>query len=361
VTLTLLCPGALANPVEPERVLAQVSFINRVLRQIALLPLSVDARPAAGLSESPGGVSNLRETPEESWLRQHFKVPQNFRLGAFAAQGASGLTQARLVVRPVNLHIGLDHLVLSAPSELQLNADESADLMNSANDWLLQEGVRFQALSTDLWDAVLANDSPQTLTQLDAASSRMATGRNIDAWMVQGPEARTWRRLCNEVQMLWHTHPVNQRREARGAMVVNGLWLEGGFGPLPATQYDQLIATDPAWQGLARAAGLSADQLVSTQLQGIEKRLADAASQRRVLAISEDWHRALLSGNAEQWLAAWSSLDQLLAATAARVGLSQIQLICTGQHSCWQLSLSAQARWIPPLRASLSACFEERA
>jgi hypothetical protein len=361
VTLTLLCPGALANPVEPERVLARVPFIHRALRRLVLLPLNVDAQPAAGLSENPGGVSNPRETPEESWLRQQFKIPQRFRLGAFAAQGASGVTQARLVVRPVHLHIGLDHLVLSAPSELQLSADESADLMNSANDWLLQEGVRFEALSADLWNTVLADDSAQTLTQLDAASSRMATGRNIDAWMVQGPKARTWRRLCNEVQMLWHTHPVNQRREARGAMVINGLWLEGGFGPLPPTQYDQLIATDPAWQGLARAAGLGADQLVSANLQDVEKRLADTDPHRRVLAISDDWHRSLLSGDAAQWLAAWSSLDQLLAAMAARVGVSQIQLICTGQRSCWQLRLSAQARWIPPLRASLRACLEERA
>ena len=144
-------------------------------------------------------------------------------------------------------------------------------------------------------------------------------------------------------------------------MVVNGLWLEGGFGPLPPAPFDQLIATDPAWLGLARAAGLSADQLVSANLQDVDKRLADTASHHKVLAISEDWHRALLSGNAEQWLAAWSCLDQLLAATAARVGLSQIQLICTGQRSCWHLSLSAQARWIRPLRAALSACFEERA
>src|SRR6185295_12749511 len=35
------------------------------------------------------------------------------------------------------------------------------------------------------------------------------------------------RRLQNEVQMLLYTHPLNDRREARGALPLNSFWLSG--------------------------------------------------------------------------------------------------------------------------------------
>src|SRR5690606_4093503 len=45
------------------------------------------------------------------------------------------------------------------------------------------------------------------------------------------PEGRPWRRLVNELQMLWFDHPVNQAREARGLRPVNSVWLYGGGRP----------------------------------------------------------------------------------------------------------------------------------
>ena len=55
-----------------------------------------------------------------------------------------------------------------------------------------------------------------------------ACGHNIDVWSPNGGSARDWRRLQNEVQMLWHQHPLNDAREQNNHPRINGLWLWGG-------------------------------------------------------------------------------------------------------------------------------------
>ena len=52
-------------------------------------------------------------------------------------------------------------------------------------------------------------------------------GRNVDRWLPEGRPARLLRRLQNEVQMLLYSHPLNDAREAQGALPVNSFWLSG--------------------------------------------------------------------------------------------------------------------------------------
>ena len=42
--------------------------------------------------------------------------------------------------------------------------------------------------------------------------------------MPAGPAAIRFRKLQNEIQMLWHEHPANQAREAAGQLPVNAFW-----------------------------------------------------------------------------------------------------------------------------------------
>ena len=39
--------------------------------------------------------------------------------------------------------------------------------------------------------------------------------------------AKLWRKLQNEIQMLWHIDPVNEERELRGLPRINSLWISG--------------------------------------------------------------------------------------------------------------------------------------
>ena len=39
--------------------------------------------------------------------------------------------------------------------------------------------------------------------------------------------AKAWRKLQNEIQMLWHIDSVNEIREQRGALTINSIWISG--------------------------------------------------------------------------------------------------------------------------------------
>ena len=54
-------------------------------------------------------------------------------------------------------------------------------------------------------------------------------GRNVDRWLgeTRSPIGRRIRRLQSEAQLVFHAHPVNEAREARGEPVVNSFWLSG--------------------------------------------------------------------------------------------------------------------------------------
>ncbi|MFS8063897.1 MAG: phosphoglycerate mutase [Luteimonas sp.] len=72
-------------------------------------------------------------------------------------------------------------------------------------------------------------------------------------------EARRWRALANEAQVVLHNHPWNARRAAAGKPTVNALWF---WGPsvLPdhvTTRLSRLQSNDPLARGLAKAAGIA--------------------------------------------------------------------------------------------------------
>lgn len=72
-------------------------------------------------------------------------------------------------------------------------------------------------------------------------------------------EARRWRTLANEVQVVLHNNPWNMRRAAAGKPPVNALWFWGA-GVLPdhvATRHSDLQSGDPLVNALARAAGVA--------------------------------------------------------------------------------------------------------
>lgn len=136
------------------------------------------------------------------------------------------------LVTPVHWHVGREHISLADPQELDLPEAESRALFDAVRP-LFEEDGEGGLLS---WGAAarwyLAHER---LEGLACASIDRVIGRNVDLWLrgdAQDSEAQTqrlrWvRRLQNEVQMLLHSHPVNEAREARGALPVNSFWLSG--------------------------------------------------------------------------------------------------------------------------------------
>lgn len=130
------------------------------------------------------------------------------------------------VLQPAHFHVARDHLVLTDLRQLALDETESRTLFDAALPLFQELGHDLRYGDARRW--FLRADDWQGLrtTTPDAA-----TGHNIDVWLPSGERARDWRKLHNEVQMLWHMHPLNDEREMRGEARVNALWLWGGASP----------------------------------------------------------------------------------------------------------------------------------
>jgi hypothetical protein len=126
------------------------------------------------------------------------------------------------LLTPVHWQVGAEAIHLADPAELHLSEADSRTLLELLRPWFEGEGF------TVAWGAPLRwYVAHPSLATLSAASLDRVLGRNVDRWLPGEPEARLIRRLQNEAQMLLHTHPINQAREARGVSTVNSFWLSG--------------------------------------------------------------------------------------------------------------------------------------
>ena len=153
----------------------------------------------------------------------------------------AGQTWAR--AEPVHLLTALDHLQLSAPVPLPLEASESGPLLETLNAHLAGTGFELRALADGGWLC----RCPDGL-ECETVDPCDALGRNLRELLPSGRDAVRVRSIVNELQMLLHEHPVNERRALRGLPPVNSVWL-WGMGtmrePTSAAQGDLL--TDDAW------------------------------------------------------------------------------------------------------------------
>lgn len=125
-----------------------------------------------------------------------------------------------LPVCPVHLIADRDTLLLAPTEHLALSLEEAQGLAESFNQHFAELGYQLYVHTESRWYLSL----PQPLRLRFPDLSR-AIGMNLrDVW--QGnQDAKAWRKLLNETQMLWFTDAVNQHREAEGKLPINGLWV----------------------------------------------------------------------------------------------------------------------------------------
>jgi hypothetical protein len=130
-------------------------------------------------------------------------------------------------IQPVHLHATRDHLVLMHPDHIPLTSAESATLLAEAKP-LLQDEFKAEIIAADPCHWFI---KPAHFASLATHSVDQAHGRNIDWWLprdtVEIGTARAWRKLQNEIQMLWHISPINEVRQASGLPAINSIWISG--------------------------------------------------------------------------------------------------------------------------------------
>jgi len=131
----------------------------------------------------------------------------------------------QVVVTPCHWSVGIDHIRMDDPSELQLSDTESRALLAAVTPYFEGDGLTLKYDTPLRWLAQGEALSSIVLHGIFFASLDRVIGRNVDVWQPQSVSSKSIRRLQNEMQMLLYTHPINDVREIQGLPTVNSFWL----------------------------------------------------------------------------------------------------------------------------------------
>jgi hypothetical protein len=272
--------------------------------------------PAAETLIAKGRKSTLAFDSADAWLLERFGVARqrDWPVAPFALLGDGGAPGDHHWLRadPVHLVVDRDRLVLGDAARLE--REEAESLVEALNAHFAGELV-LHPMRPDRWYARL----PAAPDLVTVPRSR-ALGAGIEPNLPTGGDARRFRVLVNEAQMLLHAHPVNAAREARGEPPVNSVWLWGG-GALAAARRPglrQVLADDPLARGLALAAGVPAAPLPADAAGW----LAQAPGEGVVVVVPGERGPAELE---RDWLA-----PLLAALRASRIGMVTLLLPAGG-------------------------------
>jgi hypothetical protein len=182
---------------------------------------------------------------------------------AQSGRDTQGAAWARIT--PCHWQVGQDHIAMGHPHQLGLSEQQSQALLAAMKPWFEEDGIALEYGAPTEWLA-----RGEVFRGFASASLDRVIGRMIDAWLPQGPEARTVRRLQQEMQMLLYTNGINDERAAAGEKPVNSFWVSG-TGALPDSHASRLP-----------------DGLV-------------VAHEMRDAALMADWHA---------WASAWRRIDE---------------------------------------------------
>ncbi len=173
----------------------------------------------------------IRNSPERGLPHERFLLGEKLPAAPILLLGQSNTTiDPNLMIaclQPIHLHATRDHLVLMNQNQVELSNEESAKLLKVALP-LIEEDFHNPLLFQGVHDWFIPAGP---FVSLASHSIDQAHGRNIDWWMPRDSYevgvAKAWRKLQNEIQMLWHIDSVNEIREQRGALTINSIWISG--------------------------------------------------------------------------------------------------------------------------------------
>ena len=210
---------------------------------------------------------------------------------------------------PVHALVATDGINFADPCSVPFSSDDAQVLFQAIAPTFESEGVELTYLSP--WNWQVAHPS---LAGVPLPSLERVMGESVQHWQssTRMQPLRLLRRLQSEAQMILHTHPLNQAREAQGLPGINTLWL----GPV---------------------------------------KVADK------LNFEVDWRlrESYLLGDAQAWAQAWQAIDASLAPVRALLNQPHPPVIelafahSTG-YRIWSTENSAHKGWVQSVSSFFS-------
>lgn len=298
----------------------------------------------------------------EAWLCRTFGVTkqQDWPVAPLTLQADSaGQVQAEnhywLRADPVHLRLEQNQIVLADSQIFRIMAEEAkqlADLLNrhfaadgcdhpSHHGTTARQELVFLPLTPDRWYLrVTATPALQT-----HALSAVA-GQDIHALLPSGTDSVRWQGLFNEVQMLLHEHPLNQAREARGELAINGIWLWGG-GIMPQLSdypYTQVWSNAVLPRSLALACAAEHAALPSTATAWRQ-----SATAGNHLAVLDVLHTKTQYDDAYGWRESLKKLEQdwfaPVLAALKQGKLEQLTITVVSEHGDKSFTVTRDDLW----------------
>ncbi|PWF46628.1 hypothetical protein [Massilia glaciei] len=334
--ITLVLPFALPPPeLAPD--------LARALQAPALSALLTRTASHTVTTFHPGA----RALPHELWLARALGLPAGencpFAVAAMRGFGLDTGDGTWFIVNPAHIEIARSHLSMNDPRRLHLSEPHARALFESAKPYfdeidkpLLYGDANTWFMRADAW------------AELDTASPDAAAGQNVTDWLPSGAVAAEYRKLQNEVQMLWFEHPANLARAALGQPPVNSFWPWAPASQRDAPAKPGALASIncPPWLTAATGrAATTAPQFAA----------APGSAQQATQLVVGSLGEAAIAADWSGWLMQMQRLEQELfaplLAALGRGAVSRIDLVLTrrdAQATFATTKMSQRAFWRRP-------------
>lgn len=245
------------------------------------------------LARALGRADGVRhDVGEDAQLARHFSLlPNRWAHAALTRVVDAGIEDARLSgwLRADPGYIRPDingARLLATGDSLGIDADDVEALLPALRPLFGDVGFPLDAPTPGRWYLRLPKE-----TKLPAfASPVQALGDDVFEHIPAAAEARRWRVLASEAQVVLHNHPRNAARAADGKPPINSLWFWGG-GVLPdhvASASPTVYSDDPLLHALAKLGTLVAMPLDAAK-QSETDGLFDLRAHRDPRVLVERW------------------------------------------------------------------------
>lgn len=219
--------------------------------------------------------------------------PARWSPAAFARQAEVGDAAGAAWLRLDPAHVRADingARLMGVGARLGLSREDADALLPALRPLFGDSGFALDAPAPDRWYLRL----PRETTLPRFSDPDAALGEDLFEHQPEGADARRWRALTSEAQIVLHNHPWNARRAERGLVPVNAVWPWGG-GALPddcACDASRLFSDDETLRAFARCAGREAASLPGSFAavpDAAGATLCDLRRLRDLAALQRDW------------------------------------------------------------------------